>query len=287
MAVILGCILFFNCRKASADGNTAAANCDGTCSAEEAANNYCASFADNSIEFCGAGSTFCSTDEGLEVPCTIYFYKYNGDSQNQVNVAIPLSLTQTLNTPAETNCSQYITDGSGDPTTNFGENLTTLGICRIPQSLASQPPLTDPGPNGTPNFWIQTDPSNYDKNSPLNWQARYSKNNVYPFTIVGPSTEIPAVSEAGATIATKEGSTCTYGVSGGQAYIVNCPEGTKIIPQSQSKICTPADGNYVSFTANGVPYHCETISYVSNKCDIKTTGTDPMRYIGGSWLYFP
>ncbi|MEJ2684123.1 MAG: hypothetical protein P8Z71_06985 [Candidatus Sulfobium sp.] len=294
MVMVFGCILFFNCREAVADGITAAANCDGICSAEEAASNYCANFGVNRIEFCGAGTAMCldyADSLGKHyVPCTVYFYRYEEEATNQIDIAIPINLTQTLDDALGTHCSQYITDGSGDPTTGFGENLNTLGICRITPSGSSFPGVVSPVPNGYPNFWIQTDPSNYDKDSPLNWQVRYSKNQVYPLTLVGPITALPEVSEAGATITTKNGGTCTYGVSGGQPFFdpADCPQGTKIIPQSQTKICTPADGNDVSFTApDGVAYHCETISYVSEKCDVKTTGTDPMRYVGGSWIYFP
>jgi hypothetical protein len=259
----------------------AVADCDGTCSSTELAKHDCGVFGSNVIEFCGANSATCTLDVGGTAPCTVFFYRYTGGTTNQVNVAIPKILTQVLNDAADVNCSQYITDGSGDPTTGFGKGFVTLGICRVAPNAGSFPGL--PNPPGA-NFYIATDPSFTDKTTPLNWQVRQSKNEVYNATVVGPVTPQPPVAETGATLTTKEGTGCSYRIDGGQVVLTDCPTGAII---DKTKLCLPtASPADASFIKDGVNWKCETISYVTEQCDVKTTGSDPCRYIGSTCIKY-
>ncbi len=282
MLLIVAVISFFTCTNAGA----ATANCDGSCSADEIANHTCAMFGSNVIEFCGASAGSCALDTGGSAPCTLFFYKYTGTATNQVNVAIPIGLTQTLNSAPDVHCSQYYTDGGGDPTTGFGSGLSTLGICRTANNVANLPTGITPAAPSTANFWIQTDPSYIDKKTPLNWRVRQSKTEVYDGTVVGPVTSQAEVAETTMTLTTKDGVNCTWSIVGGQPVLVNCPTGT-LVPGSSSKICLPAtDPSKITFTNASGSYTCETISYVSEKCDIKTTGTDPVVWYNGTWIKY-
>lgn len=284
---IFGFISFFACTDAGA-----VADCDGFCSSTEAAAGECATWGLGGVmEFCGASNGSCLLSEGGSAPCTAYFYRYTGDVTNQVDVAIPLKFNITIDDKYEVHCSQYITDGSGDPNTAFGKGFSSLGICRMANNLSVLPMNLDPAAPPTANFYIATDPSSYDDTARLDWEVRQidkTKVNLYHFSLVGPSTLLPPVSESGATITTSSGNTCEYKVIGGKPYLKNCPGG-KIVPQDQMKLCAPTvPGQVKSFTSpQGQDFTCETISYMTEQCDIKTSGTDPWRYIGGSLIYTP
>jgi hypothetical protein len=91
---------------------SAVANGDGICDANEAARFDCGQFGPNVIEFRGASSGTCTLSnygtppQGRTAPCTVFFYKYTGTETNQVNVAIPLNLTQVVNDAVKVHCSQ-------------------------------------------------------------------------------------------------------------------------------------------------------------------------------------
>jgi len=265
----------------------AVANGDGVCSVAEVATFDCGQFGPNVIEFRGASIGMCTVDSGTPaqstVPCTVYMYLYTGGTTNQVNLAIPLNLTQVVNDANEVNCSQYITNGSGDPTTGFGKNLLTLGICRIANNASSLPVINnDPG---NWNILVATDPSFPDKNMPLSWQLRQSKTEVFAASIVGPVASQPPVYESGASLTTSEGKTISYTLSGDQVIITS--GNANIIPMDQTKLCLPTlEGQEVTFSKNDMNFTCETISYVTEQCDVKTTGSDPCRYIGGRCIQY-
>lgn len=262
---------------AVADGN-------GVCSPEELANFDCGRFGPNVIEFRGASAGTCVVNSGPgTAPCTVYFYLYTGLSTNQVNVAIPLNLNQVLNDAVEIDCSQYYTNGSGDPTTGFGKNMLTLGICRTANNLSSLPVINnDPG---TWNLWIATDPSFPDRKEPLSWQLKQGRD-VYAASIVGPVASQPPVFESGASLTTSEGKTISYTLSGDQVIITS--NNADVVPMDKTKLCIsspPAvDPNF--FPNPGEAYRCETISFVTEQCDVKTTGSDPCRYIGGRCILY-
>jgi hypothetical protein len=261
----------------------AVANGDGVCSGPEIANRECANFGANVIEFLGARDGMCIDSSTVEasLPCTVYYYKYTGSTTNQINVAIPLYLTKVVNDPAEINCSQFLTNGVGDPTTGFGKGFTTFGICRIAQTGTSFPPI--PIPTGA-NFYIAADRSFFDRAEPLAWQVRYDSKTVWNSPLVGPVATVLPVEQTGATLTTSEGKSITYAVQGGGVTIT---QGTgSIVPMEKTKLCLPCvTGQTASFSVTSGPsagsYCCETISYATENCDIKTTGADPCRWIGG------
>jgi len=271
-------LLFFSNQEAGAvaDGN-------GSCSPTEEANHECAYFGASAVEFLGANDGMCTNYEGGNpsgsIPCSVYFYKYTGPATNQINVAIPLYLTTNVNNNIEIGCSQWITDGNGDPTTGFGKYFTTFGVCRTAPTASSFPII----PPSDANFYIAADRSFFDRAEPLPWAVKVGKE-VYSASIVGPVASVLPVEQSGATLTTSEGTSITYAIRGGGVTIT---QGTaSIVPMEKTKLCLPCvDGQTPSFSVASGPsagsYCCETISYATENCDIKTTGSDPCRYIGG------
>jgi len=250
---------------AVADGN-------GSCSSAEIQNKDCGIVNGNAIEFVGASATTCTVGAGT-VPCTAYFYRYTGGASSQVNILIPKKV-MTKFTSADTNaagCSQLLTLGQGDSTTGFGKNNLTDNVCRIAFSLASLPL----GAPASANFSIQADPSVFD---PLSWQQK-AGNNIAATVINGPGLIQTAVTETGATVQTTDGVECSYVTAGGDINLSGCSTGS-IVPLSSSKLCIP------SGTPNFNGLRCETIAYVTEGCDIKTTGTDPCRLVSGRWVCY-
>lgn len=291
MLVVVAFVSFLTYTEAGA-----VANGDGTCSAIEAANYDCGQFGTNVIEYLGAGSSnscpLWTQVNGVwtvtrYAPCTVYYYKYTGGTTNQVNVAIPLNVTQLFNNALDVNCSQYITDGTGDPTTGFGRGFYTFGICRMaPNMVTLPPPTSPPAPSGA-TFWIAADPSSVDKTVPLNWQVRQSKTELYNDSIVGPVTAPSPVSQTGATVMdAATGTSCTYSFQGGQIVFdpVACPTG-RFVPVS--KLCLPTSaGEPITFTNAQGNWTCQTISFMTDLTSIKTTGSDGCVRCGGGMFCF-
>jgi hypothetical protein len=249
------------------------ADANGSCSAQELASSDCGLFGSTGsvVEFVATSADICGVTAG-NVPCTGYLYKYNGPTTNQVNVLIPKQVMTkfasagTLEVLAA-GCSQLITNGAGDPTTGFGKNDLTHYVCRIAQNL---------GP-GT-SFTIHADPSTF---GPLSWQVRISSNNVGAAAVNGPAKPQAPVAEVGASLQTSDGVNCTYTNQGGNVTLTNCGSGS-IIPINQTKLCLPTKPNQTpSFTNASGSFTCESVAFATDGCDIKTTGTDPCRYIGG------
>lgn len=266
----------------------AVANGDGICSPSEAANFDCANFGTNKIEFRGAFlSTQCQVNNpGPLALCTLYFYLYTGIATNQLNIAIPTKLTKIVNEASEIHCSQYLTNGTGDPTSGFGKNLLTLGICRIANNLSNVPPDINP-PNFS-NFFIAVDPSAIDKTMPNSWQLKQG-NSIFPGSIVGPTMPEAEVNEAAVTLKTPTGETVSYTNIGGNITITG---GTaRIVPLSGTKLCivNPGGDPTVPYTSPAFPsnWTCETITFATEQCDIKTTNSDPCRFIGGTCVKYP
>lgn len=272
--------LFLTLREAGA-----VANGDGICSGSEAANFDCANFGANVVEFRGAfPSAQCQVNSGLAL-CTVYFYLYTGSTTNQLNVAIPIKLTQILNEASEIHCSQYLTGGAGDPTTGFGKNLLTLGICRIANNLSNLPP--DLNPPSSANFFIAVDPSAIDKTMPNSLQVKQG-NHVFAGSVVGPTMPEAEVNEAAVTLKTPTGETVSYTNSGGNITITG--GSARIVPLSGTKLCivNPNGDPTVPFTSPAFPsnWTCETITFATEQCDIKTTNSDPCRFIGGTCVKY-
>ena len=281
----------------------AIADGDGTCSVQEKANYECTDFGTNNVtvvEFLGSfQSNNCTTVTGLAT-CTSYFYKYKGLLTNQVNVAIPIRNTKTLTTATDLHCAQYVTGGAGDPTTGFGKNQFTLGVCRTAQNVAGPPDVTRPV---GANIVISVDPSAYDKNTPLDWQLRQPSlcrdrddvrvAGVSGGTVLGPFGAQADVLESAVTLTTPGGQTVGYSNIGGNVQITGGTSQTaRIIPDGGFKICTvnPTGNAAIALISNpagfAANWTCETVTFVSDQCDIKTKGADPCRSIGGKMLCY-
>ena len=276
----------------------AAANGDGLCSAAEASGYECANFGSSVVEFLGSfASSQCRLAAGGTANCTTYYYRYTGAATNQLNIALPTRVNKSFKTAADINCSQYLTGGAGDPTTGFGKNQLTLGVCRIAQNLAGAP-LDVVAPAGA-NFVIVADPSSYDKVNPLDWQLklgyncsdddrRRSTNGVFAGSILGPFGPQVTVLESAATLTTPTGEFVSYTNTAGNIKITGGD--ARVVPLGSTKLCILNEGGdpnvpYTSgsFAAN---WTCETVTYATEQCDIKTSGTDPCRYIGGVCIQY-
>jgi len=280
LAVATAVLTLFTYKEASA-----VANGDGICSAAEAAVFDCGTFNANVIEFVGASNATCVlANFPSGTSCTAYFYRYTGSSTNQVNVGIPKDVQKkfTAADASPAGCSQLLTNNSGDPTTGFLKNDGTQNVCRIANNLSSLPANLNPPAPGTANFFIAADPSFADERP---WQVRQSKTEVFADTVNGPASAQAPVAESGASLTTTEGSTCTYEILGGVPSLTNCPTGS-VVPINQTKLCILNTGGPVTFTNAQGNWTCETISFVSDQCDVKTTGSDPCRYIGGFCLKY-
>lgn len=264
---------------AVADGN-------GVCSAPEAANFDCANFGGNAIEFRGAfPSTQCPLSGGGITPCTVYFYRYTGTATNQVNVLLRTKLTVVLDQASEIRCSQYITGGGGDPTTGFGKNILTLGVCRIANNLANLPP--DIQPPSAANVSIAVDPSTIDPETPLSWQVKQG-NHIFPGSIVGPFALPSEILETEVTLKARDGASVSYANLGGNIELTS--ETGRIVPVGGTKLCivNPEGDQTVPYTDPAFPsnWTCETITFATEQCDIKTDGGDPCRFIGGTCIKY-
>lgn len=259
----------------------AAANGDGLCASAEAAQGACVTLNSNVIEFLGAfASTQCRLSSGQLKACTAYYYRYTGGATNQVNVAIPARLTKTFKTAADINCSQLLTGGAGDPTTGFGKNQVSLGICRVAQNLANSPVDITVPPGA--NLVLTVDPSGVSSANPLDWQLKQGSS-VTAGGLLGPYESQPQISESAVTLTTPDGASVSYTNLAGNIKITG--GNARIVPQGGTKLCVVNEGGDASvpytsssFAAN---WTCETITYATDQCDIKTDGGDPCRYIGG------
>lgn len=270
MAVsLVGGISAYQHAMALADGN-------GLCSPAETQNFECVNLGANVIEFIG---TQAVTNGG-----TTYNYKYTGTTNNQLNVAIPTRTAKIITPAVNAQCSQYLTGGAGDPTTGFGKNQLTLAICRIAFNLNT----------ATVPFSITVDPSAVDRKNPLDWQLKQG-HALYAGSLVGPFTPQAEITESDVTLTTPTGNTVHYSNLGGNIQII--PSGTtspsaRVLPTGGLKICTvnanpPNDPN-VPFTSADFKnnWSCETVTFVTDQCDIKTKGSDPCRSIGGSMICY-
>ena len=267
----------------------AAANGNGLCSSAEVGKYECATFGTSVIEFLGSfASTHCPLHSGGNVQCTAYYYRYTGAASNQLNVALPSRITKVFNTAADINCSQFLTGGAGDPTTGFGKNQLSLGICRIAQNLAGAP-LDVTAPAGA-NFVIVADPSGHDANNPLDWQLKLgaSRGGVYAASLLGPFSPQLDVLETAVTLVTPSGQSVSYSNSAGNIKITG--GSARIVPQGGTKLCVinPGGDESVPYTSPNFAanWTCETITYASDQCDIKTDGGDPCRMIGGTCIKY-
>jgi len=240
----------------------------------------CGVFNGNIIQFLGTEPATCNLPSGSAtfVPCNKFNFSYTGSSTNQIIVAIPKAAMKQF-TSADASiagCSQLITDGSGDPTTHFAVNLLTHNVCRVAVTGTAL---------GTP-FSLRAGLNSIPL--PLDWQLRTSANEVFFDLLNGPSPIGGlAVQETGTTLKS-DGTTLKYTNVNGEITII---EGTgRVVPLSDTKLCVVnADpnvgGNLIGL--DGRHYTCETVTFATEQCDIKTSGGDPLRYSGGSGIIFP
>ncbi|MGE0861225.1 MAG: hypothetical protein AB7I01_10170 [Gammaproteobacteria bacterium] len=284
---------------ASSSAVHAAADGDGVCTPEEASKFECANFGPNVVEFLGSeAATQCQLEAGPLVPCTAYYYRYTGGATNQLAVAIPARNTKVFKTADDVGCSQFLTNGVGDPTTGFGKNQATLNVCRIARTMTCSPRGARPPVSS--NFVITVDPSAYDSQNPLDWQLKKgssrdddrrsssSSSGVWGGSILGPFSTQPGVVEAAVTLTTPTGETVSYAniagnvtVTGGNARVV-APGGTKLC------VVNPGGDPKVPYTSPdfAANWTCETITYTTEQCDIRTDGGDPCRMIGGTCIKY-
>jgi hypothetical protein len=278
----------------------AVANGDGACSAAELTNKECAALGTSIVEFLGAyPSTQCLLSNGQTTSCTSYYYRYSGAAANQLNVAIPIRNTQTLKTASDINCSQFYNTGTGDPTTGFGKNQNSLGICRIAYRIAGAVTTPPAVLAGIANFVITVDPSTYDTKNPLDWQLKqastswkskdddkYSK--TFAASIVGPYSSQPEIYESSVSLITPTGQTVSYTNLGGNISVTS--DVGRAVPLSGTKLCVvkPNGDPTVPYTSAAFSsnWDCETIIYATDQCDIKTDGNDPCRFIGGTCIKY-
>ena len=285
----------------------AAANGDGLCSAAEAASFECAKLGGNIVEFLGSfPSSQCRVAATNQtVACTSYYYRYTGAAINQLNVAIPTRNTKVLTAAADLHCAQFLTGGSGDPTTGFGKNQLSIGICRVASNsanLAGPPDVT--APPGA-NFVISVDPSVYDSKNPLDWQLKQgastshsydddhhgTPSSVFAASLVGPFGPQAEVLESLVTLTTPAGESVSYSNIAGNIKLVgtNIPAGARVIPAGGTKLCTVNVGGNPNLRYDSPDFAsnwtCETVTFASDQCDIKT-GADPCRMIGGTCIKY-
>lgn len=271
--VVAAIVTLFTYTKAGA-----VADGDGSCSPGELAAFECANFGPNVIEFRGTSTGTCmlngSTGPFGSAPCTVYFYKYSGAATNQINVAIPEKFTKKLNDAVEVNCSQYITNGSGDSTTEFGIGLTSMGTCRIAPTGSSFQSFTLPI---NANFAIATDPSFIDSTTPLDWQVRQSKNDVYRASVVGPAAAVLQIASTGETLTTANGTTVSYAIVGGQVQAT----GATVLAPSQIIMCVPGTGTSLPGFFPPAGYVCDVVFFVDSDPNIQVgPNSICVKYIG-------
>ncbi len=264
----------------------AVANGNGICEAGETAAFECANFGGNIVEFMGTvASSTCYQDAAPAAPCTAYFYKYTGSATNQLNAALPTRVNKTFNSATEVNCSQLLTGGTGDPTTGFGKNQKTLNICRLALNVSTLNAAI-PAPPGS-SFGLYADPSTFDNSNPLDWQLKQG-NSVYGASLVGPFSSQVEIQETAVTLATPAGGTVSYTNSGGNIQITS-PLG-RLVQRDGTKLCivNPGGNKNVPYTDPTFKnnWTCETITYATEQCDIKTSGSDPCRFIGGYCIQY-
>lgn len=278
----------------------AVANGDGACSASELAGKECATLGAAIVEFLGAyPSSQCLLATGQTTSCTSYYYRYSGAAANQLNVAIPVRNTQTFKKAADINCSQFYNTGTGDPTTGFGKNQNSLGVCRIAYRIGGAVTTTPAALAGIANFVITVDPSTYDTKNPLDWQLKQASTSskskdddysskTFAASIVGPYSSQPEVYESSVSLITPTGQTVSYSNLGGNIAVTSAVG--RAVPLSGTKLCVvkPTGNPAVSYTdaAFSANWDCETIIYATEQCDIKTDGNDPCRFVGGTCIKY-
>jgi hypothetical protein len=224
----------------------------------------CGDFGTQTITLNATASAACNVSTG-QVACTKYTYVYTG-SPTAIEVLIPKTV-QTKFTAADASaagCSALITDGTGDPTNSFGVNIVTHNLCKVQLAAGA--------------FSIFADAGTATK--PLSWQEIVNRS-ITADTLDGPAVPGDKIAETAATLTTSEGVSVSYTNVGGQITVTS---GTgETVPISDTKLCIFNGGSNRTFPAN---WTCETIEFATDQCDIKTTGGDPCRFIGGTCILY-
>jgi hypothetical protein len=258
LVLLIGIMVFFA-------GDKSYAACD------PALGTKCGDFGSNTIIFVSSTSDTCNLSTGT-VACTRYNYTYTG-SPTTIEVLIPKSV-QTRFTAAEdaaaAGCSSLNVDGTGDPANGFGVNIVTHNLCKV--QLSSN------------TFSIFADLS---RPKAISWQEIVNKS-ITIDTLDGPAIPAAAVEETAATLTTSEGVSVSYTNVEGQITITG--GSARKVPLSGTKLCIvkPGGDPTVPYTSSlfASNWTCETITFATEQCDIKTAGTDPCRFIGGTCISY-
>jgi len=278
LLVVIGLVVFFTSKAARA-GYVG----DGICEQTEMDKLQCTKFYSGST-FLGALeivpsaagewpilSTCQDPSSGATIPCSLFVYRFDGPSgDNQINLLISDLLGKAYFPGTTLNgCSQFITDGEGDPTTGFGKNVLMYNVCRF----AFNPPVPPPA-----NLAIATG-SGVSGRTAVQLKAGKS---IAAGEILGPSNVVPQMATTTQTITRPDGYTLTLKKNQGGDVIqaeTTSPGGVRDIPLGQIQLCVP--------NAAGL-LECQFISYATDGCDIKTLADpDPTCHIvGGKCLWW-
>lgn len=241
---------------------------DGICTpgSAEQTTYQCGNFDGNVIEFDKAEPVAggCVTNIGIR-PCTRYDYKYTGSSTGQIVNLISTDLVDGLNfDPVAVNCNQLLEAGVGDPTTNFGVNILTHVLCRIPQTGTSLAP-----------FSIFADPSS--PTNPLAWQIKVGKSATAAL-VLGPTDPNAPIVNSGGTVTALDGSTVSYSNVGGTVTIL---EGdARVLEADQVFLCIENEG-VIGDPVFPDDYTCDVVFFVDGDPNVQVgPNSTCIKYIG-------
>jgi hypothetical protein len=234
----------------------------------------------------------CQLGTNAPVACSVFSYFLNtGVGNNQLNYLVPHGFMPQgwdqsgfINTVAVnklSGCSQLATDGTGDPTTGFGNGIKTFDTCRIAPS-ANANTLFGVALSSTANIYIATLPAVAGLEA---MQLKAGKETFLDF-ILSSGGSAPQISTTSETFTTAEGATVSVNTDQ-SGNLIGTP-GLRQVPQNNTRFCFP-DPTYTpapnEFPTNA-NWDCIPINFASNKCQIKGPGEDPWAYIGGTWILY-
>ncbi len=265
-------------------GSASAVLGDGTCDQTEQSKFQCTLFANGSLgrlEIVPAKDgqwpvpgTCTDPLTSHPVPCSFFTYRFDGSpGENQLLFLVPdrVEFVFFLGTKS-TGCSQLITDGRGDPTTGFGKHVTTFTVCRI---VGNELPAA--------NVIFATRPAVSDRTA-VQLKAGRS---VAAGEILAPFGPPPPISTIAEQIVTGDNTRSLTYQTDQEGNVLSCQAtfGCTIIPVSQLQLCVPTVPN-PDPTKFPTGWLCEAITHATDRCDIKTGGGDPCRFIGGKCIRY-
>ena len=137
------------------------------------------------------------------------------------------------------------------------------------------------------NVVLFVDRSTVSSDSVIDVQLKKGSS-LYPGRMVGPKVTPPQVYEPEASLITPDGKYSSYRINAGTPVITGGVG--RVVPEGGTKLCIVNENGdknipYTNpdFSSNWV---CETITYATEQCDIKTDGGDPCRMIGGTCIKY-